>query len=235
MLRIAIVDDDHSIVSQIHEYIDQFMARESCEYQITEYPDGANLIANYNRSFDLIYLDVQMNTTDGLSAARKIRETDSKAVIIFISQMAQYAVDGYSVDALDFLVKPVDYYSFELKMRKAFHFIKEHQSHKIMVSSNGHHAVLASNSILYVEVFDHDLVYHTTSVEYRTSGTITMARDQLSGLNFIQCNRYCIVNMDHVTSIQGNELIVDGTAIQISKRRRKDVCEALMRHFGGQA
>lgn len=235
MLQIAIVDDDYGCVSKVHGFVDRFFQSEAGGYQVTEFRDGADLVENYSGVFDLIFLDVQMDHTDGLSAAKKIRETDNDAVIIFISQMAQYAVEGYAVDALDFLVKPVDYYSFELKMRKAVNYIRDHRPQKIMVNSNGDYVMLSSESILYVEVFDHDLIYHTTGAVYRTSGTISQAKQQLGERHFKQCNRYCLVNMRYVTSVQGNELIVGGETVQISKRRRKEVLDALMRYFGGRA
>lgn len=234
MLHFAIVDDDIKSIKTIHRYIDHFYRSSDTEYQITEFQDGDQLLANYQSLFDIIFLDVEMERSSGIAVAQTIREKDQSTVIIFISQMAKYAVDGYTVNALDYIVKPVDYYSFELKLKKALNYLDLHQKNKIQIITDREYLWLSTDDIFYIEVFNHRLVYHTTTGDYSTSGSLGTVLSQLEKYNFRQCNRYCIVNLKHVTKLQKNDLFVGSSILQISKRRRKEFVESLLFYFGGR-
>lgn len=235
MVRIAIVDDDHESVRKLHGYVNAFYRGAESEYAVTEFSDGEDLLRGYVGIFDIIFLDIEMERSNGIKVARAIRKKDTNAVIIFISQMTKYAVEGYDVNALDYVVKPVDYYSFEIKMRKAINYLETHRSGRIQLNMDGDYVWLFSDEIKYIEVFNHELVYHTLKGEYRVNGSMAAAADQLKGYNFRQCSRYCIVNLKYVTGLRDHDLCVEGTVIQVSKRRRKEMVEALLDYFGGKA
>lgn len=234
MIQFAIVDDDIKSIETIHRYIDHFYSSSNEEYHVTEFQDGDTLLANYQSLFDIIFLDVEMKRSNGINVAKSIRETDSSTVIIFISRMAKYAVAGYSVDALDYVVKPVDYASFELKLRKALNYLEQHQANKIQLNIDGKYLWLSTDDILYIEVFDHRLLYHTTKGDYSVGGALSTVLAGLEKYNFRQCNRYCIVNLKYVTKLQDNDITVGGKILQVSKRRRKEIVEALLLYFGGR-
>ncbi|MDO4648442.1 MAG: LytTR family DNA-binding domain-containing protein, partial [Eubacteriales bacterium] len=216
------------------QYLDQFFSNSDTDYQVTEYTDGKDLLTDHP-AYDIIFLDVEMEHSNGIDVARTIREKDQDTTLIFISQMAKYAVDGYKVDAFDYVVKPVDYYSFELKLKKALHYRSQHKTHKIRITSAGKTLELSTSDILYAEVFDHELVYHTLSGRFSTRNSLENALAQLEQYHFCQCNRYCIVNLKHVTLIQNNEVVVGSTSIQLSKRKKKDFVNSLLLYFGGKA
>lgn len=233
MIQIAIVDDDSKSLEKIHTYIDRYFTKNAEEYHITEFHDGSEVMDQYEAVYDLIFLDIQMEQADGMKTARYIRKRDQNTVIIFVTQMAKYAIKGYEVDALDFIVKPVDYYGFEIKMRKAVNYIHSHSARKICIDMDGSYLWISTDSIYYIEVFDHDLIYHTENGDYKARGSISALTKQLEGLSYRQCNRCYLVNMKHVTGLEGDWLTVGGTSVKISKRRRKELVDALMRYYGG--
>ena len=106
MLRIAIVEDEEEYIKQLQKYVRRFS-------------DGNEIVANYSPEFDILLLDIEMPVLDGLNAARKIRKVDEKVVMMFITNVANYAIHGYEVGALDFITKPLTYYTFQLRFQRA--------------------------------------------------------------------------------------------------------------------
>ena len=233
MLRIAVVDDDQEDLSRIRAYLDQYFAAEPREYAVSSFSDGEDLLLQKPDSFDLLFLDVEMRWSNGIDIARSLRERGSDLVILFISRIAQYAVEGYSVDALDYLLKPVAYEEFAVKLRRALRQIDSRRSSSIRLSQGGDHRWVSSDEIRYVEVFGHHLIYHTKDGELRTTDTIGAAAGQLAPLGFLQCSRFCLVNPRYVTGVDGSTLLLGADRVPISRRRRKEFVDALLRYHGG--
>ena len=108
MIQIAIVEDEEIYVKQLTEYIRKYQTERGRSIKVTVFGDGEDITENYNGVFDIILMDIQMRFMDGMTAAEKIRQMDQKVIIMFITNMIQYAVRGYEVDAMDYVVKPVE-------------------------------------------------------------------------------------------------------------------------------
>ena len=119
MINIAIVEDEKLYVSQFKEYISRYEKESGNRINVSVFPDGAEIVENYSGDFDIILMDIQMKYMDGMTAAEQIRKLDSEVIIMFITNMTQYAIRGYEVDALDYVVKPVEYFSFSQKLDRA--------------------------------------------------------------------------------------------------------------------
>ena len=112
MIQIAIVEDEEIYVKQLTEYIRKYQTERGRSIKVTVFGDGEDITENYSGGFDIILMDIQMQFMDGMTAAEKIRQMDQKVIIMFITNMIQYAVRGYEVDAMDYVVKPVEYFLF---------------------------------------------------------------------------------------------------------------------------
>lgn len=119
MPRIAVVDDQPDMRQQLCSMIDQYSRENNCMLEVTTFSDGAQIITNYCKGFDIIFLDIEMPELGGMDAAERIRTVDPDVVLVFVTNMAQYAIRGYEVDALDFVLKPVNYYQFSTKLARA--------------------------------------------------------------------------------------------------------------------
>lgn len=117
---------------------------------------------HYQKDADLILLDVEMPGMDGISLARRIRQDDKEVLLMFITNMAQYALHGYEVEAIDYVIKPLGYQEFALKMKKAMRYMGRHEKKQIMLQTTDGIQPVAIEDILYVEVIRHYLQYHTT-------------------------------------------------------------------------
>lgn len=131
MIRIAIVEDEETYINQFTEYLQNYQKTTNEEIDVTVYRDGDEITSKYKSQYDIILMDVQMKFIDGMTAAQEIRNVDSKVIIIFITNMSQYAIHGYKVGALDYILKPVSYFSFCKHIGEAIARLKRRSSNYI--------------------------------------------------------------------------------------------------------
>lgn len=105
MIKIAIVEDEAAVRDQLTDYVRRYTRQYGTEFEVTCFTDGDEILENYRPAFDIIFLDVEMKHLDGMETARRIRERDGGVLIVFITNMAQYAIRGYAVGALDYVWK----------------------------------------------------------------------------------------------------------------------------------
>ena len=233
MLNIAIVEDEVGFQRQIQEYVERFMAKRGENAQITCFSDGQELLREYRPVFDVILLDIEMPQVNGMDAAEEIRRHDADVVIVFITNMAHYAIRGYSVGALDFLLKPVDYQTFELKFQRALNRVHSRESGQVLLSTADGMVRLDTRQIYYVEVQNRMLHYHTDQGEYVLRGTIQRAEQELAAYHFTRCNYWYLVNLRYVTEIRKDTVMVAGHELQVSRRNRSAFLTSLAEYVGG--
>ena len=132
-------------------------------------------------------------------------------------------IHGYSVDALDYLLKPVEPAAVERALDKAVRRLSSRSCAYLALKLPNGTASISTNDITYVEVFDHNLVYHTTGGDYTVRGRLGDVYEQLDHDYFLACNRSFIVNLRYVTEICTDHVILNGTKISVSKSHRKEI------------
>ncbi len=232
MLHIAIAEDDSNYVRQLKEYLDRYSRERGTPTEVSVFPDGDELVENYQAQFDLILMDVEMPFLDGMSAAAEIRKRDSEVVIIFITNMAQYAIRGYAVDALDYVLKPVSYFAFAQRLDRAIARMKRREQKFIVIPVKGGNQKLDVSQLFYVECQGHTLLYHTASGVYTSTGTMKEVEARLSGFHFYRGNNGYLINLEHVDGVQDGLALVAGERLQLSRPRRSAFLEALTNYLG---
>lgn len=227
MIRVALVEDDEKYLREFIDYLKQYEKQSGQHFRITTFTDGDEITDCYQADYDLILMDIAMRFMDGMTAAEKIRALDSEVVIIFITNTPQYVMRGYAVDALDYVLKPVNYYAFSQRIDRAIGRMNNRRKRYISVPIKGGIQKLDVSQILYVEVQDHDLVYHTVKESILTRGTLSEAEKALDPGQFFRCNKCYLVNLEYVEEIQNYDLILNGECIRISRSRRKPLLNAL--------
>jgi DNA-binding LytR/AlgR family response regulator len=235
MLRIAIVEDNPTASATLQGYVQRYCQEhpEVGDYQITVFPDGLDIVEDYHPIWDLILMDIEMPHMDGMDAARRIRAVDPAVVLIFVTNMARYAIRGYEVDATDFLLKPVKYAHFSLKLHKAMTLIRSRERRFLMVNVEGRNVRIATDDILFVEVLNHQLQFYTADATYTTRGTLQELESQLAGLPFARCSKSYLVNLRNVVCVWKETVQLPGHELTITRTKRKEFLQRLSEYMGG--
>ena len=169
MLRVAIAEDNPKDRERLQSFLKQYETEKNTQIEIAEYTDGSKLLEQYRPCYDVIFLDVEMPEMDGMKAAEKIREMDEEVILIFITNMAKYAIRGYQVQALDYVLKPVKYEAFSVKMDKVKRLAEKKKDKSITIKTGTTTHRLQLSHIQYVEVVQHLLIFHTEDGDFSTS------------------------------------------------------------------
>ncbi len=233
MYRIAIVEDDREYVNELQMYLKKYGQENGLEFELSVFYDGAEILENYVPKYDLILLDIEMPRMNGMDAAEKIRELDENVVLMFITNLAQYAIKGYSVGALDFVMKPITYYTFSMKMKRALKRAEKKELPSIFLTLPDGMKKIGVQKIYYVEVQNRMLHYHTTEGDFVVRGTLQSAENSLPETVFTKCNHWYLVNLMHVTEVRKNIAVVGEFELEISRRNRAGFLKALAEYMGG--
>ncbi len=230
--KVAIVDDDRAESAVIHDYLNKYSRETGDEFTSDFFEDGDTIALDYKPIYDIIFLDIEMELLDGMSTAKHIRRIDKNVVIIFITNTPQYAVKGYEVDALSYLLKPVSYFAFAHEVRRSVERLKKRRSAFILLTGKYGAERIETRDILFAESMKHKLIIYTVSQKYVQSGTMKDIERKLSDHGFFRCNNCYLVNLAAVTGVRDNTAFVGDFQLQISRPKKKAFMEALTAWFG---
>ena len=235
MYRILIVEDTPAEEAVLHAHIERYAKEHDLDLSIVWHKSSFDVAGGDVRGFDLIFLDIDLPGIDGMEAARAFRTYDERTPIIFVTNLANYAIRGYEVDALDFVVKPVAYYDFALRMDKAIRVIRRRAGRTVSILMDGILRVMPASDLTFVEVSNHNLAYHLASGEVITArGTLSKLEKELADSSFVRISNSCLANMVHIRQIRGANLHMDdGNDIYFSRSRKKPAMETIARYLGG--
>lgn len=232
MIRIAVVEDEAAYTRQLTEYLSRYEAESRESISVATFSDGDEIVERYKSQFDIILMDVEMQFMDGMTAAREIRRLDPEVVIIFITNMAQYAIQGYAVDALDYVLKPVSYFAFSQRLDRAISRMKKRAAHCLTIPVKGGARRLDVSQLYYIESQDHDLIFHTAAGTFISTLTMRDMEERLAENHFFRGNKSYLINLEHVDGVQDGCAVVKGERLHLSRPRRGAFLEALADYLG---
>lgn len=234
MINVAIVEDEKNASDLIISYIHKFETETDIKFNIVHFADPVGFLANYSSNYDIVFMDIELPELNGMDVAKKIRVIDKSVTLIFVTNMSQFAVNGYEVGAFDYIVKPVSYYNFILKLKRALGHIKMNEVKKIIISTEQGTVCLTSSQIKYVEVMNHDLIFHCFDKNYTAYGSLKKVEELLAGNHFVRCNNCYLVNLRYVIAVDGLSLSIDNETLRISHTKKTAFMKALADYFGGR-
>ena len=233
MAKIAVVEDNTAVREELCGFIAKYAQESGRKLDVTPFADGSQIVEPYRPGFDIIFLDIEMPRLGGMPTAERIRQLDPEVVLIFVTNMAQYAIRGYEVDALDFVLKPVSYYQFSTKLERALQRIQRRRGGQVALQVGGGVQLLDTDDILYLETRDRLLHYHTTADTWSVRGSLQKAEKDLIAYHFARCNQCYLVNLRYVKGVQDDLVLVGEQRLEISRRQRTAFLGALAAYVGG--
>ena len=226
MYKIAIVEDEWESADRLSQCIEQYSKEYGVLFNVTRFKNGLDFIEEYKPIFDIVFMDIDMPHKNGLATARELRVVDPTVVLVFVTFLAKYAIKGYEVDALDYVIKPVNYNALKITIDRAIRRCAKKEKTEVILPSSEGTIRMELSSLHYVEIDDHDITYHTARGVFRAYGTMRAIEKLLPADQFCKCNRSALVNLRNVTRISGNLVYVGNEILEISRPRKQKFMEA---------
>ena len=233
MVNIAIVEDDAHQAIQLETALKRYSEEFRTPLKTSVFYNAMSFLGKYTAEYDIIFMDILMPMMNGMDAARILREKDEKVMVIFVTNMQQYAIQGYEVGAFDFILKPVSYPEFKLKFTRALSkLMPQKKAASVLIKSESGMVRLTPAQIIYVEVQQHHCIYHTIQGDYKQYQTMKSVESQLADFGFARCNNYLLINLAYVSKIEGMNVHVNGTVLPVSYPRKKPFSDKFSEFMG---
>lgn len=237
MIKVAVVEDEKEPAERLKDYMQRFSHENKQAINLQIFSSGESFLRAYTDEFDIVWFDVEMPGINGLETAKRLRAMNDRVIILFLTKMAQYAVNGYEVNAVDFAIKPITYADFSLKMNKAVRYMEKTKSTMIPIVTADSMVYADIADIYYVEVIRHYLIYHTKNGDYTARGTMKAMEEKLKPYSFVRVNYCYLVNLKYVHQIKGEDLSLScggkETVLKISRNRKKEFIDEVAKYMGG--
>ena len=233
MIHIAIVEDDFNERKAIINGIEFVKESEKIEISIDEFENPVLLLSSYKPIYDIVLMDIDMPKMNGFDASVELRKIDKTVLLIFVTNLAQYAIKGYEVEALDFIVKPINKFSFLLKMKRAISRTSKRIEESLQIKVDEGLINIQVPLIQYIESDGHYLIIHSTDGVFKTYSTLKDVENKIKSKNFVRCNRCYLVNLKFLTRVEGNFAIVGKDQLLISRPQRKNFLDNVNKFISG--
>lgn len=236
MIRVAIVDDDPVYVNEINSHLLRYKNEKNADIHITQFSSGFELMSEYKPVYDILLLDIEMPHLNGMELAKAIRQLDPYAVIVFITNTAKYAINGYEVNAFDYMMKPIEYTQFAIKFQAASESIVKKTDVSILVPTKDGSRHIKAQDIIYIEVRDHWIHFFTKNGEYKMLGILKEIEAKLSAHHFIKCNKSNLIHLQYVTRLRNDTVVLfDRYELNVSRSKRKEVQAAFVDYYNNMS
>ena len=232
MITFAICDDEPMMVRELTSHLADYMKEKSMTaYSVSRFSDGRTLLES-GGSFDVIFLDIQMEQPDGMETARLLRQRGDHSLLIFVTVLKECVFDSFQVEAFDYLLKPLDSTRFHKTMNRVLRSLRQRTAEDIVIQRGTGCEVVLLSDIVYCEVLGRKIYLH------KNDGTVSDYYDKLEDLErrmdgrFFKCHRSYLVNLDYVRGCQDGQVqLSQGARIPASRLRERELTQALLRHM----
>ena len=225
-MRIVVLDDENlyrkSIIAMVNRWA-QDHKHEEC-VSVSEFRSSEDLLEAWNNGFriDLMFLDIIIpNEIDGIQLAKAIVEKDANVQIVYITNYSDYALSGYEVNALRYLIKPVTQNKINNCLDIAWNKWMLSEDTFIRAQGNGTAFVFAAQELTYAESLGHRIVLHFSDTRDGTEINESMNAflAKLPKQLFVRCHRGFVVNIRYVRKIKAESLsLASGTEIPVGRK-----------------
>ena len=203
MLRIGICDDEIYARDALKLMLEKLLRNDgnSVFYDFSSGEGVVNWLSKHNGELDILFLDVELNGISGMEAAQKIRERDRSLMLVFVTGYADFVFDGYSVGALDYLVKPINAGKLKKAVTRAKALLEDRKPQVFTVTNSDGMYRINKKDILYLQSDRRLVKVFTEHNEYSYYGKLDAAQVSL-GNGFVRIHQRYIVNAGAVSKVE---------------------------------
>lgn len=231
MISVAICDDEKYMSDQIEKSVSDFFYGKNMEVVVSQFPCGEELL-RYDKPIDLLFLDIQMKETDGMTVARKLRKRGFRGFLIFVTVLKEMVFQSFEVQAFDYLVKPIEQRQFDKTMERLLESMQNAGEANLLVRRGYESHIIALDDIVYCEIIDRKVYLHLISSKiidyYERIENLESRLDD----RFFRCHRSFLINLQYLKSYQDQTAYMeDGTRIPVSRLRSKEFSGVILRYM----
>jgi len=228
--KIAICDDEQNQIEYLTSLVTSWSAHAGHSCEIRTFASAEAFLFEYeeDKAYDILLLDVEMKNMNGIELAKRIRKDNNRAEIIFITSHFEFVGEGYEVDALHYLIKPISAEKLTQVLTKAAEKLSV-EPPSVVISSDGEIVKLYESDILYAESYLHYVTIHTKDKEYKIKENISVFESKLSD-DFYRIHRSYLVSLKHITRISRTSVNVGNTELPLSRGKYDDINRAFIEH-----
>ena len=232
MINIGIVEDSQVDQEKLSKVIATYFNKNLIDYSLKVF-NTANSFLSSNDIFDLLFFDIFLGgSLTGMDIARKARERlGNNLVIVFITSSMGYAIEGYSVDASAYIIKPITEEEFNLKMPRIIDKINSKISDFIILTTTEEKVSVNISDIDYIEVYDHYLTYCVNNKKYTVRQTLSDAENKLSKFGFFRINKFNIINMRKISKFIGDDVYIKDVILKVARSRKQEFKKELVKNY----
>ena len=233
--RVAIVDDSKTDAEFVQGILNSWADHRQADIRAEVFPSAEAFLFRYaeDKDWDILLLDIEMGAMDGVSLAKKIRQDNETAQIVFITGFADYISEGYEVAALHYLMKPVKQDKLAAVLDRAVAAMQKTER-VILLPIGGEMLRLPVSRVQYVEAFSHTVAIITGADTIQVKTPISEVEKML-GDGFIRCHRSYLVGLKHIARLSKTEVVLDsGKSLPLSRGAAPLVHKAFVSYYTGE-
>lgn len=231
MLKIAVCDDDILTVHSLCQTIDNFFVNKKISVSFSCFFSGEALLndmVDKSVYYDAVFLDIGMDGKNGIDTAKQLRESGISSFIVFVTALKEFVFDAFEVDAINYLLKPIDNHKLHKTLEKITTTNEEHKEDFLIINKNREVSKISFSAIIYCEVLNHRVFVYEKNKHHEYQAKIDILKQNLSQ-DFFRSHRGFIVNLNHVTGYSdGYAVMSSGEKIPVATRRHSDFMKTLL-------
>ena len=232
-VTVAIVEDSDEERSVLKGALARYSSEKQVLFEITCYERAEDFLVKTSDRVDILFMDIELpGGMDGMTAAEQFRTLNEATILIFVTNMRKYVIQGYHVGALNYILKPINYYGFAITLDRAMRQLSSRRSEVVKIRTSDGFKMIDCNNIFYVEIMKHDVRFFTTDGIITNYGTLNEWEKKLAPFNFVRCSSSSLVNLRHVSGVTGDEVTVGGVSLKVSRAKKKEFLQILTDYFG---
>lgn len=231
-LSFAIIENEKKRIDIYNEYFLRYEKENNIEIKVESFSNGYDFLESKN-TYHACFMDIDMPGINGIETSFKLREKDKNIDIIFITNLPQFAIEGYKVHAFDFVLKPIIYEDFRLCLNKLKSKYFINKGSFIIEQKSGEIRKFLTEEVVSIEMISHDVTINLLNGEtYSFRGALRQIESKLNSEYFYKCNSGIIVNLMYVSSYNNGEIsLINNKTYPVSRSHKGEIMEVLAKYF----